>query len=227
MHQAPQTIALYGGTFNPVHRAHVELVKQSLHAFEFSAFHVLPSYMPDYKAAPVAAQHRLAMLQLALASFAAVQIDTREIQRQGMTYTIDTVREYRQEYGEDVALFFIMGSDSWQSFNTWHDWQEILTHVNIVIVNRAQSVNMAQKKSQAMELEDELLKEYTARICKDKSEFMRSLHGKLFEFEDLSMNVSSTNIRKALLQQKNTDDVLLPAVRAYIDKHQLYGEIKN
>ncbi|MEM8593197.1 MAG: nicotinate (nicotinamide) nucleotide adenylyltransferase [Pseudomonadota bacterium] len=214
------TLAIYGGTFNPVHAAHIELVRQCLSTFEFEQLHVLPSYLPDYKATPVAAEHRLAMLSSAFASFDRVMIDEREIERQGVTYTIDTVRDYRAELGDGAKLFFIMGSDSWMSFTEWHDWQEIIQLVNVVVVSRAQ--DDGQGRLDVAQMNDELAELYRHCVCDDVTEFIHNTAGKVFEFSEMAMNVSSTQLRRAIQGGLPTHEWLLPQVKAYIDEHKLY-----
>jgi nicotinate-nucleotide adenylyltransferase len=127
-------LGIYGGTFDPVHEAHVALMREAVRCLNLKRLHVVPT-RPWQKSSFSPEADRLAMLRLRLAKEPSVMIDDRELKRDHPSYSIETLKSFREEFPDD-ALFFILGADQWRNITTWIDWQEFLTYANIAIFPR-------------------------------------------------------------------------------------------
>ena len=126
----------YGGTFDPVHLGHLAIARAVADALS-APVHLLPAADPPHRARPgVSAEQRALMLDLAVACDARLRVDRRELQRQGPSYTVDTVRELRAQCGPDTALVWVLGIDSLRQLDTWHHWRELFEHAHLLAVER-------------------------------------------------------------------------------------------
>ena len=130
-------IGLLGGSFDPPHLAHLALGRLAVQALALDELRWLPAGAPWQKAGRTMAapEHRTGMLAALLADEPHCVIDTRELQRNGPTYTITTVRELQAERpGAD--WFFILGQDQYGRFDTWRDWPELLQRLTLAVAAR-------------------------------------------------------------------------------------------
>ncbi|MCA1577242.1 MAG: nicotinate-nucleotide adenylyltransferase [Acidobacteria bacterium] len=135
---ARKRIALYGGTFDPVHLGHVEVARKVLELFEIEKVVFIPAQIAPHKLGrPVTEPiHRYAMLALATQGDPRLVISTFELDAPDRRYTVDTVAEFQRRLGDDTELFFIMGADSWSEITTWRDWERLLKMTNHIVVTR-------------------------------------------------------------------------------------------
>ena len=132
-------IGVLGGTFDPIHVGHLALARSACVAFSLDEMRLMPSGAPWQKRGVVAsAQQRLEMLRLAIAGDPRLRADSREVERSGPTYTVDTLAELRTELGPDVALILILGSDQLRNLASWHRWRELLEHAHLACTQREQ-----------------------------------------------------------------------------------------
>ena len=125
---------LYGGTFDPVHTGHVEVPFAAMQHLGFDRVLYVPANIAPLKEdAPTPSSHRLAMLQLALADSPWAEISTIELDREGTSYTIDTLEALQTE-GDSIRL--LIGADQWQQFQSWKRWDEIIELANPVVMPR-------------------------------------------------------------------------------------------
>ena len=131
-------IALYGGTFDPVHSGHLEVARKVAELFELEKVIFIPAQLAPHKVGrPVTEPiHRYAMLALATQDDAQLVISTFELDAPNRRYTVDTVAEFQRELGDETELFFIMGADSWSEITTWRDWERLLKMTNHIVVTR-------------------------------------------------------------------------------------------
>lgn len=131
-------IAIYGGTFDPVHAGHLEVARKILQLFAIDEFLFVPARLAPHKldARVSSALHRYAMLALATQADPRFRISTFELEDPQRRYTVDTLSHFRAAFEEAVDLFFVMGADSWAEITTWREWQRLLTLANLIVVTR-------------------------------------------------------------------------------------------
>ncbi len=192
-------IGLLGGSFDPVHRAHVELAKSALAKLNLDQVQLLPAKQPWQKPELAAsATHRLDMIRLAIEHVPGLVINDIELNRPGKTYTIDTLQALPPEHD----YFWILGSDQLQNLPSWHQWQDIVRRVTLVA---------AQRPGSQLAIGAELQTLIEAGLARAQQ----------LDFEQ--MDVSSTALRQALQHNQPTGLWLDPAVANYIEQHGLYG----
>ncbi|MGH9883276.1 MAG: nicotinate-nucleotide adenylyltransferase, partial [Pyrinomonadaceae bacterium] len=131
-------IAIYGGTFDPVHRGHVEVAKQTVELFGITELRFVPARQAPHKLEREVTPplHRYAMLALATQNEPRLLVSSFEIDAPDRRYTIDTLAHFRAELEEDSELFFIMGADSWAEITTWREWERVVRSANHIVVTR-------------------------------------------------------------------------------------------
>lgn len=119
-------IAILGGTFDPVHNAHLAIARRALEALGAARVLWLPTGNPRYRKPAVAsARDRVAMLRIAIAGEPRWAIDERELAPGASAYAIDTLKALRAELGADSPLVMLIGSDQFAKLDTWHRWREL------------------------------------------------------------------------------------------------------
>lgn len=191
-------IGLLGGSFDPIHRAHVELAKTALSSLHLDQVQLLPAGQPWQKPAlSASAQDRLAMIKLAIAKLPDLTVNPIELNRPGQTYTIDTLETLPAEN----EYFWIFGADQLENFTTWHRWQDVAARVCLVA---------AQRPGASLEIPQAL----QAQIAKGMAQVQT------LDFEPL--DISATELRHALKNQQSTSTWLDPDVAQYIADRRLY-----
>ena len=193
---AARRVGLFGGSFDPVHDAHVALATTALDQLSLDELRWIPVGQPWQKTRRLApAADREAMVRLAIAGEPRFVLDRIELRRRGPTFTLDTVRELvAAEAGRE--WFLILGQDQYASLHTWRDWPELLGLVTLAIANRpgaAIAVN--------------------PQIAKAEHRVVRLP----------MMNVSSTEIRRRVAAGEPIADLVPDAVARYIEAHRLYS----
>lgn len=200
----PKRIGVFGGAFDPPHRAHVALAQAAVEQFNLNALHVIPTGQAWHKARALSApEHRLAMTRLAFENLKGVQVDARELQRAGPTFTIDTLKALQGE-NAGCQLFLFIGTDQFSAFGQWHRWEEILEIAIICIAGRSKSA-----------------------LTQSQFDVYAPRNHRFSILKLPLMPVSATQIRQMIALGKATADEaskLVPeAVARYISQHQLYG----
>ena len=131
-------IALYGGTFDPVHSGHLEVARRVSELFEIERVIFIPAQLAPHKVGRLVTEpiHRYAMLALATQDDPRLLISTFELDAPDRRYTVDTVAHFQRTCGEATELFFIMGADSWSEIRTWREWERLLKMTSHIVVTR-------------------------------------------------------------------------------------------
>lgn len=215
-------IALLGGTFNPIHFGHLRMAQELAESLQLSEVRFIPAANPPHKAAPDAdAEHRAAMVRLAIANNPMFSFDDRELRRAGASYTMDTLLSLRDEMGEKVSLILLMGSDAFTKFDTWHRWQEIIQLCHIALVQRPLTAN-----EHASDINHNLPKSLETFLHNHYTEHGDDLHSSPAGFVTMqhitALDISSTVIRNTFQQKRSARYLMPDSVIDYIQTHQLY-----
>ena len=182
-------LAIFGGTFDPVHVGHLRVALEAAEALD-AELRLLPANVPPHRPQPVAtAAQRLAILRVALAGQDRLQIDERELARDGRSYMIDTLSDIRGEIGLDRALVLLVGRDAFEGFSQWHRWRELFEHAHIGVLTRP---------GRAREIDGELASEILARRIPLESLCEQGGAGKIVEIDVSALDISATAIRESL-----------------------------
>jgi nicotinate-nucleotide adenylyltransferase len=216
---ALRAVGIFGGTFDPIHYAHLRLAEELADCLALSEVRFVPARIPPHRAAPnITAQHRLEMVRLAVAGNARFCVDDRECRREGPSYTVDTLTELRAEVGSDRPLMLIMGEDSYVALTTWSRWEQLYDLAHIVVAARP-----------GFDLELERLNAPLAaqtgpRLAARADELSLSSHGKVFAADTTPLPISATEIRRHLETGHSARYLLPDEVLAYIRSNQLYKD---
>lgn len=128
---------ILGGTFDPVHNGHLRLAVELHEMLDGARIHLMPCHRPPHRAQPGASgASRLAMLNAAIEAEPGLLVDDRELREDRVSYTADTLRQYRREQGDDAPLAIVTGSDAFNGFDQWRDWMQIPQLAHIIVVKR-------------------------------------------------------------------------------------------
>ena len=132
-----QKAGILGGTFDPVHNAHLAMARAALESLKLEKILFMPTGAPRYRAPAVASgEHRVAMLRLALADDDSCEIDARELAPGASGYTVDTLKELRLELGAGTELWLLMGADQYAKLESWHRPQDVRKLASIAVFGR-------------------------------------------------------------------------------------------
>ena len=130
-------VGVFGGTFNPVHYGHLRSALELVERLGLEQLRLMPSAQPPHRQAPAcSAEHRAAMVALAVEGEPRLACDMRELQRPGESYTIDSLIELRGELGTRIGLCMVLGCDAVLGITQWRRWQELLDWAHIVVIAR-------------------------------------------------------------------------------------------
>ncbi|MDT8427317.1 MAG: nicotinate-nucleotide adenylyltransferase [Pseudomonadales bacterium] len=207
-------IGFMGGMFDPVHCGHLQVARQVVRRLQLQRLHLIPCAVPNHRQGAVAsAADRVAMLKLASQHDSQLLVDERELQRAGVSYTIDTVISLRAEF-TDAALVMVQGMDSFASLPQWHRWREILQYCHLCVVSRPGSNNTP--------LSPELQTLLQERSCNDEAALFARAAGLVFVIDDLALDVASSGIRQLTADSRLNSGMLPAEVVDYIATHHLY-----
>ncbi|HJW10401.1 MAG TPA: nicotinate-nucleotide adenylyltransferase [Albitalea sp.] len=188
-------IGLFGGSFDPVHNAHVALARTALEHLQLDEVRWIPAGQPWQKARSLTpAEHRAAMVALAIEGEPRFRLERCELDRQGASYTLDTVREL-QAAQPGAQWFLVIGQDQYAGLHTWHDWQVLLGLVTLAVAQRP------------------------GAPAPGNPEVTRVAHTQVAL---PMMDISSTDIRQRIAEGRDFTDMVPAAVARYIDQHHLY-----
>lgn len=212
--------AFYGGTFDPVHNGHLAIARAARDALGTTIW-LMPAADPPHRAAPGAtAEHRAAMLELAIEGQAGLRVDRRELLRAATSdapsYTIDTLHELRAKFGEQAPLAFVIGADSLHGFADWKSPEALLAGAHWVVAERPGSAL------------DEHLPPPVARLLAgrwtfDPAALRTAPGGRVLRLRQPLTPESATQIRRRIASGETWHHLLPLPVARYIVEHGLYG----
>ncbi len=205
----PSPLILFGGTFDPVHRAHISCARAASKLFAEAPVQLLPNARPPHRDQPLtSATHRLAMLALACAPYPTLQVNDWELRQHGLSYSVQTLMHFRAECG-DRPLILLIGADSLATLDRWHQWQTLPRLCHLLVAPRPGHETFPQ----------EVLKAFPeARLDTLNS----TPAGARLMLSGPSLDVSASAIRDALAR-KGDCPALNSDVLDYIRRHHLYN----
>lgn len=198
-----QRVGIFGGTFDPPHLGHLLVAELARDALHLDMVYFMPAGKPPhkYRSSPSAGHHRVAMLQLALATNPAFDILTIEVESDRVSYTADTLETLRRTtFTHDETLYFIMGGDSLAYFHTWRDPQRILQQARLAVIARPG---------------------WTIDL-KTLERHLPEARGRVDIVEAPLIEISSSDIRRRVRNGRTIRYFVPDSVAEYIHKHQLY-----
>lgn len=200
-------VGILGGTFDPIHNAHLALGRQAMLHFGLEQVLFMPtgdSYFKSGKQQITDASHRAAMVRLAIADEPQFVFSDIELLRDGKTYTADTL-SYLHRQNPEVEYHFILGADSLRDIDRWYEPQIIFDSAVILVANRNYQVSEARLRQEILYLKEKF-------------------HARIELLQVKSMDISSTQIRAQVEKGGGGQQLVPPAVFQYIQTHGLYRE---
>ena len=212
-HPFQEPLALFGGTFDPVHYGHLRCADEARQKLGLEYLYLLPAGTPPHRKPPQATiKQRLEMLQLARPEFPRLEIDDRETRRSGPSYMVDTLQELRAEFPQ-TPLLLLIGQDAANHLHSWFHWQQLFELTHIVILTRPGA---------KAEYRSDLARQIQRRLGTDVQSLCRSEAGGVMYLEVAAIDVSATSIKSIIRLGRSPQSMLPGAVLDYINENQLY-----
>ncbi|MFK8020317.1 MAG: nicotinate-nucleotide adenylyltransferase [Pseudomonadales bacterium] len=207
-------VGVFGGSFDPVHFGHLRAALELAFTFKLQKVVLIPNGEPPHRQrAHVDAQHRVRMLELAVANTSELQIDLRELERKGKSFTVDTLSGLREELGEATPIIFGLGADAFLNIASWHRADELLSLAHLAVLSRPGSELSLQSKVDLP---------FDAQWTEQSEVLTREPCGALFRLEMTPLAISSTRIREQIGRGWLPRFLLPETVCDYIEQHELY-----
>lgn len=208
-------IAIYGGTFDPVHRGHLDVATGVVREFGLDELMFVPAFHAPHKrrSEPTSAFHRFAMLCEASDSIEKTRVSTLEVEQPETPFTIETIGRIKELHPDD-RIFKVIGADSWEEITTWRRWEDVLSEVDIIVVTRPGYEICTDHVTDSIRDRIVDLRDDENRITEKRSVY----------FTDAAYtDLSATRIRKMIREGDQLwRELLHPDVAAHIEKYRLY-----
>ncbi|MBT4760136.1 MAG: nicotinate (nicotinamide) nucleotide adenylyltransferase [Bdellovibrionaceae bacterium] len=222
MDQKANKIGIFGGYFNPIHNGHLNAMLSIKHEMDLERIKVIPARETPLRQniEGPSAEQRLKMVELGLHDYQDfLEIDEIELNRDGVSYTIDTLMQLKETLNNE-NLFLIIGADQFYNFDQWKDYQDIISQVNLVVTTRP-GYSLPFTKDEF----PEGLKKYI-EVFEGKLALLST--GKSIQFVRLKdIDVSASDIRKRLRSGKSVDRFLVPEVEKFIRDENLFDSVNK
>jgi len=210
-------IGLFGGTFNPIHFGHLRSAEEVREAFALDRIYFVPAANPPHKSGSnlTPAAHRLRMVELAVIENPYFSASTVELERPGMSYSVDTIRHFLAAF-RPSSLLFIVGIDAFRELATWKDYAVIPELCDLLVTSRPGTPTPLPERFLPVALKTLFWYDSTLNVYRHSSGHSLILH------EIAGLNIAASTIRDKLHQGKSIRYLVPPAVEAYIIHHALY-----
>jgi len=209
---------LFGGTFDPIHFGHLRAAQDLATCLNLDSVIFIPASQPPHKTERVITpfEHRLQMLQLAIAGNDQFSFSDVEFQRQGKSYSIDTVQSFSDSQDQSLELYFITGQDAFDTITTWREWDRLLSSCHFAVMTRPGYENNGLKNI----LPEEVAFRFTYNEAIDG---YRGPTGHVIYFRAVTfLDISSSLIRANIKTGRSVRYLLPDSVGNYITDHSLY-----
>ncbi|MGI8639892.1 MAG: nicotinate-nucleotide adenylyltransferase [Pyrinomonadaceae bacterium] len=210
-------IAFYGGSFDPLHNGHLTIARKLGELFELNEFVFIPAFHAPHKKDknPTSALHRYAMLCLATNDEPKITVSKIELDAPERPFTYETLSKLKNKL-KDTKIFFVIGADSWQEITTWHEWEKVLTLVNIIVVTRPDyEIGFSHVTEDIRERIVDLRQKGELRIT--------NYELRIYITDAVQLEISATEIRQKIREKANDwQELVSNEVAKYIEKYDIY-----
>ncbi|MCM2359827.1 MAG: nicotinate-nucleotide adenylyltransferase [Geobacteraceae bacterium] len=214
-------VGILGGTFNPIHIAHLRIAEEVRDRFDLAEVMFVPAAAPPHKplAGDLPFARRCEMVRRAIAGNPFFSVSDIEQRRGGKSYSIDTLRAFRQERPDD-EFFFIIGSDSFLEFGSWRDYGGFFDYCNLVVVERPGAVVTALDQALPVAIAHEFCYYGAEKRLAHRSGYS------IYHLEGVPLDISSSSIRELARLGRSIRYLVPEAVEHYIKEQRLYANAR-
>jgi nicotinate-nucleotide adenylyltransferase len=216
---APGPLGLFGGTFDPLHVAHLRLALEAREALSLGEVCFIPAGNPALRAAPACpAADRLAMVERAVAGISGFSVDAAEVlaaRNPAPSYTVDTLERQRRQHGPRRPLVLLIGADAFARLESWQRWQDLFALAHIAVATRPGHELSVGAGTSALDAEFRTRRGSAA-------DFTAAPAGRIVPFAITALEISATAIRRRLTAGLDVRYLVPDPVLDYIDSHQIY-----
>jgi nicotinate-nucleotide adenylyltransferase len=219
-------VAVYGGTFDPVHVGHAAVARGLLELFGLDEVLFVPAFVAPHKrgrkVSPAFDRH--AMLALATQDERQFRVSTVELSAPEKPYTVETLTRFCETLGKTTRLFFVMGADSWEEITTWREWERVLGLTDHLVVTRPGHDLPTEHVTRAVR--ERVVDVRGATRGRVGDELKKSAGPRIYLTDAVNMKLAATDVRAAAARGDwgALDELVVPAVAEYIRKYGLYRE---
>lgn len=220
LHKRPgKLVGLFGGTFDPIHNGHIKAAAKVKEKLKLHHIYFVPAYLSPFKSQLIEAspKYRLEMIKRAIKGIPDFSVSEFELNKKGISYTVDTVKHYKKVLPTDTLLFFILGNDAFLGISKWKKIDELFASCNFIVVSRPGY----QWEFLGGILKNSKLSKQFIPLKKGK-EYQHLSGNKIYFLDMESIDISSTELRKKIKQNEPYSLFVSCAVEDYIRKHDLY-----
>lgn len=211
-------IGIFGGTFNPIHVGHLRAADEIRERFDLKRVIFIAAAVPPHKEVEggIPGEHRMEMVRLAISNNPHFCLSDIELKRPGKSYSISTIQFFRQKYGCDSEIFFILGMDAFLEIGTWKSFQELFSLCHFIVMTRPGF----KKPFSATILPPEIANAFVYDEGEDR--FIHRNGYSIYLQEVTFLDISSTRIREEVSKGRSIRYLLPPEVERYIRRHHFY-----
>ncbi len=212
-------IGLFGGTFNPFHNGHIRIIEHIKKKYKFNKIFLIPSATPPHKPAITlaSAKDRFDMVKKSIKNRKGFEVSDKELKRKGPSFTIDTINEFKKEYGKQTNFYLLMGSDAFLDITTWKNKDQIFEAVKTIIMLRQGFEN---KEEITSFIYKNISKDYT--FDEHDNIFFHKKKQKIIICNVPKIDISSTMIRTKVKNNEPVTDLVPADVNKIIITKELY-----
>lgn len=218
-------IGLFGGTFNPVHFGHLRSAAEVRDRFSLDKVCFIPSAIPPHKSTLriADAKDRFEMLKIAIKDYPEFYLSNVELNRQGPSYTIDTVKYFQSDQTEPAAYYLILGLDAFLEIDTWKSFKELFRVIPFIVMTRP-GLKYCEDKDRVEAVSDFLNTKISDGylFSKKDSVYTHKINLPVYMLDITPIDISSTNIRTFIKNNKPVSFMMPLDVELFIKKHGLY-----
>jgi len=211
-------IGLFGGTFNPIHLGHLRSAEEICESFELNRVIFIPASDPPHKDKGdiLPARLRAEMVRLAIADNSRFAFSEVELRRPGKSYSVETIAHFRQEFGPETQLYFILGLDAFLEISTWKEYAALFALCHFIVMTRPGF----EKNFIPEHLPVEMAKDFCYDPQRDGYAHPSGFF--IFPKEITALDISSTKIRENIRKRRTVKYLLPEPVETFISEHNLY-----